>query len=98
VYVKALVLLILPNVGQIAENPFIVYPSCSVFDPKIMTCKLNLQTKFNNGEICLDGALGASKPYPFLFINGLGNKPNSYFDGGQDKDGITDQVSASFFH
>jgi len=80
------------------ENPFIVYPSCSVFDEKIMKCKLDLQTKFNNGEICLDGALGASKPYPFLFINGLGNKPNSYFDGGQDKDGITDQVSASFFH
>lgn len=86
--------MLLPNVCQMAENPFITYPSCSILDPLIAKCKTDLEERFRNGEICLDGALGSSKPYPFLFIPDVGDKPNSYFDGGEEDDGVSNLVSA----
>ena len=87
--------MLLPNVCQMAENPFITYPSCSILDPLIAKCKADLEERFRNGEICLDGALGSSKPYSFLFIPDVWDKPNSYFDGGEEDDGVSDLVSAS---
>jgi hypothetical protein len=51
------------------------------------------QQKFQDGEICLDGALSFGESFAFIFI--ADSKLNSYSDGAPNKLGISEMEQAS---
>ena len=74
------------------ENPVL---ACNVLKKGYRTCMAEQQQKFQDGEICLDGALSFGESFAFtpLFLN---SKLNSYDDNtGLGDDGISDMEDKS---
>lgn len=78
---------------KVMPNPTMAY-DCRMHDSGVKACMETQATRFNDGEICLPGSLGAADMYTFLFFKN--NKPNSYADDTHDNlGGISDAEEKS---
>ena len=66
------------------ENPIL---ACNILKTGYRKCMAEQQQKFQDGEICLDGASSFGEPFSFFFFRN--SKLNSYDEAGSSETGIS---------